>query len=290
MTNYTRIFNNLITGNTATSEGNAQGGGGILCDGGSPAITNNTIAGNAAPPETGYQGGGGILCTGGSPAISNNIVAFNSSGLSNPRNGTIALKNNCVCNPGPNYTGLSAGAGDISVNPLFVGFLGNEDLLVPGNPLFVNPQEEDYRLAPDSPCIDAGNNAAVPTGELTDRAGHLRFFDDPATPDCRWSPGNCGTAPVVDMGAYEFIPAIPGDFNDDGLVDGRDRDIFAACVTGAAIPYAGGLPTGCSLSALTGGFIAADFDKDGDVDQSDFGVFQKCFSGPDQPGDPNCAK
>ena len=58
----------------------------------------------------------------------------------------------------------------------------------------------DYHLLANSPCIDAGDNDAVPADITTDIDGLLRFFDDPDTdPDT----GN-GTAPIVDMGAYEY--------------------------------------------------------------------------------------
>lgn len=64
------------------------------------------------------------------------------------------------------------------------------------DPLFLAPSA-NLRLAAGSPCLDAGDNAAVPAGVLLDLDGGLRFVDDPA-PDV----GN-GTAPLVDMGAYE---------------------------------------------------------------------------------------
>ena len=69
----------------------------------------------------------------------------------------------------------------------------------------------DYRLRAGSPCIDAGDNDAVPndildldgdgdTGEPIpfDLAGGPRFLDDPTVPDT-----GQGTPPIVDMGAYE---------------------------------------------------------------------------------------
>jgi len=72
----------------------------------------------------------------------------------------------------------------------------------------------DLRLQHGSPCIDAGDNAAVPAdisdldgdGDVTepipfDLAGMARFFDDLLTPDT-----GLGTPPIVDMGAYEYVP------------------------------------------------------------------------------------
>ena len=58
----------------------------------------------------------------------------------------------------------------------------------------------DYRLSPDSPCIDAGNNSAVPEGITTDLDGNPRFLDVLETPDT-----GHGALPVVDLGAYESL-------------------------------------------------------------------------------------
>ena len=102
------ILNNIITANSAVSLG-----GGVYCyNYSSPAITNNTIVGNTA------ISGGAVYCA-STPAISNNIMAFNSSGVHNA-GGSPVLHNNCVYNPdGANYTNITAGAGSISVDPLF---------------------------------------------------------------------------------------------------------------------------------------------------------------------------
>ena len=58
----------------------------------------------------------------------------------------------------------------------------------------------DIRLQPGSPCIDAGDNTAVPENITTDLDGNPRFLDIPETPDT----GN-GTLPIVDMGAFESL-------------------------------------------------------------------------------------
>ena len=57
----------------------------------------------------------------------------------------------------------------------------------------------DPRLAPGSPCIDAGNTFEVSGGIALDLDGAPRLADDPATSDT-----GVGGPPVVDMGAYEF--------------------------------------------------------------------------------------
>ena len=56
-----------------------------------------------------------------------------------------------------------------------------------GNPLFVDAANGNLRLQASSPAIDAGSNASVPSGIVTDMDGNPRFY-------------NNGT---VDMGAYE---------------------------------------------------------------------------------------
>jgi RHS repeat-associated protein/fibro-slime domain-containing protein len=92
------------------------------------------------------------------------------------------------------------------------------------SPFYING---DYHLTNDginpSPCIDAGDNDAVPVDVTADLDSLLRFFDDPGTDDT----GN-GTAPIVDMGAYEYRILIANDdaysmYNDGTLtVDAAD--------------------------------------------------------------------
>jgi hypothetical protein len=80
---------------------------------------------------------------------------------------------------------------------------------IDNNPAFVDPDgpdnidttaDDNFRLSPGSPCIDAGNNECVPAGLTGDLDENPRFIDDPDTdPDT----GN-GSPPIVDMGAYEY--------------------------------------------------------------------------------------
>ena len=160
------IANNIVTSNTATG----AAGGGIVCGSSSAVIVNNTIAYNQSATR-----GGGINCVYYYGSLSNNIVAFNSTGIFN-QNGAPVLRNNCVYNPsGANYTNLSAGTGDISVDPLFIDGANN-----------------NYHLGIGSPCIDAGYDAAVGSGWL-DMDGEARiagFF--------------------VDIGADEIMSTIDG--------------------------------------------------------------------------------
>ena len=83
-----------------------------------------------------------------SASIINNVVAFNKTGLANSGTGTAVLNKNCVYNPGGiNYSGLSAGAGDILLDPKLVSAM--RGLL---------------HIQPDSPCVNAGLDSAVGPG------------------------------------------------------------------------------------------------------------------------------
>ncbi|HOW73872.1 MAG TPA: right-handed parallel beta-helix repeat-containing protein [Phycisphaerae bacterium] len=278
------IANNTIAGNTAWGAFGGWGAG-IGCVGGSPTIVNNMITGNIAGGVD-WSGGGGIACWKSSPTIANNIIAFNSSGI---EGGDASLiRYNCVyanrdydySNPFTDPTGTN---GNISVDPLFVrnpsggGDGWGDDPWTYDLDEGANDDYGDLRLRPGSPCIDAGDNAAVPIGVTTDLASRPRFFDDPTTADCPYAPETCGTAPIVDMGAYEFAPVVTADLDGDGDVDATDFGIFQACVSGPAIPHNG-----------TRTCQTADFDHDGDVDQDDFGIFQRCYSGPGKLPERGC--
>ena len=102
---------------------------------------------------------------------------------------------------------------------------------IDANPLFVDLINGDYHLQPGSPCIDAGDNDAVPFDVTTDRDGKPRFSDVPLTPDT-----GKGLPPIVDFGAYEYqgiTNLIIGDFcgvnfgPPDGYVDVWDLMVFA---------------------------------------------------------------
>ncbi len=80
-----------------------------------------------------------------------------------------------------------------------------------------------------------------------------------------------GTNRLVFLGE-RVVPSIPGDFDDDGDVDGADWQRFAPCLAGPGITAP---PAGCSPAD----FAKADLDGDGDVDVRDATEFQQRFAG-----------
>ena len=114
------------------------------------------------------------------------------------------------------------------------------------DPLFVDEAGGDLRLSAGSPCIDAGNNGFLLAASTIDLSGNLRLVDDPNTPDT-----GVGSAPVVDMGAYEFGSAPSSPWTDLGLglagsngVPTLSGDGNLAGGDPVALNVAGGLPGG----------------------------------------------
>ncbi|MCH7557230.1 MAG: right-handed parallel beta-helix repeat-containing protein [Planctomycetes bacterium] len=185
---YTEYGDPTLT-NCVFSLNSALYGGGIYFYFSPAAITNNTITGNLA---TGY-GGGGIYCGNSSPTVVNTILWNNSPD-------EIYLKQSSIAVTYSDVQGSWSGVGNINADPMFVDADGADDV--------IGTEDDNLRLLPGSPCIDAGNNEAVPSSVILDLDGNPRIMNG-----------------IVDMGAYERIPtpnvyyvnAGNGDDNDDGL-------------------------------------------------------------------------
>ncbi|TWT44255.1 hypothetical protein RAS1_06650 [Phycisphaerae bacterium RAS1] len=132
-------------------------------------------------------------------------------------------------------------------------------------PQFENAAAGDFRLTTGSPCVDAGDNAAVPSQLIADIAGRNRFCDDPNTPD-----SGAGDPPLVDMGAYELIVPRLADMNCDGWSDIRDINPFILAVTNP-VAYAQAYPD-CS-------YLLGDMNSDGVVDVLDINPFVQRLAG-----------
>jgi hypothetical protein len=212
----------IVTNCTFVGNAAANDGGGFFDYFASSTLTNCTFSGNSAGIN-----GGGLFNVGSFPTLTNctfvNNTAEAGGGMANSN--SFSTVTNCILwgdtpdeivdlgEPGTtaSYSDVQGGwpgVGNIEADPLLFDADGPDG--IPGN------EDDNLRLQPGSPCIDAGDNTAVPAGVKTDLAGNPRFADDPNTPDT----GNPdGTNPIVDMGAYEFGPSdLCADEDGDGRV------------------------------------------------------------------------
>ncbi len=170
-----QFVNCLIIGNQTDS----AGGGAAIRGTTSTRFIHCTIVGNSAS-----FGGGGIGIDFGSPSVWNSIVWGNSP-------------------DGIGFTGLRGTMTLVQFSDLQEVWTGSGSGNISDDPQFLDAKG-DFRLSAGSPCIDSANNGLTPPGLSIDLRGNPRFLDDLATPDCAQLPGACGTAPISDMGAYEF--------------------------------------------------------------------------------------
>ncbi len=166
-----KITNCVFWNNASTG---TYGGGAISCYFDNPTITQCTIVGNPS-----YVPAGGGIVTNVPIFLANDVIYFNEG-----PGGAMGLVNNVS---GANcgwccVQGIVGGPGNISADPLFA-----------------NIAAADLHLSQLSPCADAGHNSNVPQGTTTDLDGLPRFVDDPNVVDT-----GGGTAPIVDLGAYEI--------------------------------------------------------------------------------------
>lgn len=163
------IANNVVKANAV----------GVDYSGATATLVNNTIVSNPTGLKIGNAGA----------LVANNIVAFGSVGIAYPYNTkSFNLQNNCVYNPGgTDYGNLPSGADpsgtNISVDPLLAAL--------------------DYgrtHLQPDSPCINAGADAAASAdwrdidGEPRYQGSHVDIGADESDMVTRWD-----SAPAVVM-------------------------------------------------------------------------------------------
>ena len=216
------IVNNIVT---ALYEGIGNRGGS------SPTITNNIIISkpnyfgirslDSTPTITNnviVRGRAGIVNIGSPSTITNNIIAYNVLG------GIVNMNSASQIT----YNGFWSNGADIlnySSNPTVADNIYED-------PLFVDPNNSDYHLQEDSPCIDAGTNEAPGLSEK-DLDGNPRIVD-----------GDGDSVTVVDMGVYEFmVPTIPA------TVD-IDPDILNLKSRGRWITVYTELPEGYSVEDI----------------------------------------
>ncbi len=174
------LVNCIFSGNKARYDGGAVHN----CES-FVSLINCTISTNSAG-----QAGGGIHNDEGSLTVSNCILWGNSymteytdeiAQIYRPPGTMPIVEYSCI----QSWTGTWGGVGNISSDPRFVDYDGDDDI--------VGTDDDDLHLWGDSHCIDAGD-ADVTDLPATDIEGKTRRTDGDGD----------GTA-TVDMGAYEFI-------------------------------------------------------------------------------------
>ena len=228
------IMNSVLSGNSAGDDG-----GGISCGYlGTLSVTGSTLAGNSAKGDGGgaYTHGGGSS----SATFDNTILAQNtaSSGMDLRDNAYIlsgshsligVSQGQCAFHNG--IDGNLVGTSSNPLDPLFIrspsdgGDGWGDDPSTPDIDESANDDYGDLRLRPDSPAVDAGSTALLPEDSLDlDADGDTT---EPIPFDLAGNTRVSGAA--VDMGAYEFLlSGIPGDLNNDSMVNSSDLDIIRA--------------------------------------------------------------
>lgn len=211
------LINSVLWGNGA-----AGLGGGVAAFRGS--VTGCTLVDNAAG-----AGGGLAVGFGGAVPVANSILWGNTAAFA-----AFAQMYSGGLVTACNVEGGWAGEGNLDADPRFVDRTAG-----------------DFRLAADSPCRNAGNNAWVPT-DLVD----LDADGDAAEPLPLDIEGLARVAEdIVDMGAHEFQPAGPTPIDRVRALQAAVQDLVAA---GVRLP-ANGRPLTAKLDAVTACLTAGDF-------------------------------
>ncbi len=192
-------------------DGNEAGWGGGMRDAfSSPTMTNCVFRGNRALQQGGgadFVGSGATVadCTfSGNEAADGNTIGF----MSDPSE---LLMANCILwsdDDDGEILNDNGSALAITYTDVRGGWPGTGN--IDDDPMFADSEDGDVRLRAGSPCIDGGDNAAVPNGIRRDADGNPRIAVGSSLV-------YLGSGPIVDMGAYEYQldpldRLIPGDF------------------------------------------------------------------------------
>ncbi len=171
----------VIVSNCIFEQNTAGFGGAMANDGSSPTVINTTFWNNTGTNDADSLGND----SGSSPTVTNSILWGTSRNQISGGSPTVTYSN---------IEGGYPGIGNIEFPPMF---------------------SENLHLLFGSPCIDAGDNSAVPTWLVTDADLEPRITD-----------GNGSGTAIVDMGADE-APYIPPCFDTDG--DGYGNPSNSLC-------------------------------------------------------------
>ncbi|NQT21788.1 MAG: discoidin domain-containing protein [Planctomycetes bacterium] len=171
---YLTISDNTIAGNTA-----AGSGGGIYCEGSSAIMRSNTITGNTAGDS-----GGGFYCSGLSFLMSNIILWGNTA----PTGPQLWMSGAAIV--AVSYSDVSGGEAGAYVGAGSTLSWGSGN--IDADPLFADPEDDDYHLksvrgrwdpgsqgwvtdSETSPCIDAGDSASNYSTEPDPNGGRINM-------------------------------------------------------------------------------------------------------------------
>jgi predicted outer membrane repeat protein len=173
-----------ITNCIFSDNSSGTSGGAIFNSFSSPELINCVVNGNSS-----VDGGGGIFNEDNSiPILINCTFSGNSASAGNgicASSGSDTTVENCILWDGGNEIDFELSSITVNNSDVQGGWPGEGN--IDADPRFINPDSGDYHLCPNSPCIDTGDNTAVPPLVVTDLEGGPRI-----------------TNGTVDMGAYEF--------------------------------------------------------------------------------------
>ncbi|NIQ12614.1 MAG: hypothetical protein GWN67_04190 [Phycisphaerae bacterium] len=201
------IINCAFIGNSAEQDGGGVHNYGLYSQN-KQTLINCTFNGNTAG-----IGGGISNWDGSTPTLTNCILWGNSDSGGYDESAQISECNSITTinySLVQGWTGSLGGTGNIGDDPLFKDVDGSDNIL--------GTEDDDLRLSGGSPCIDAGDNSALPLDITTDLAGTPR--------KAGWN---------VDLGAYEFddrpvahwkLDEIRGDISYDSSGNGNHGSLY----------------------------------------------------------------
>ncbi|UCE99901.1 MAG: hypothetical protein JSV82_02215, partial [Planctomycetota bacterium] len=242
------ISNCIFTGNSAVW----NDGGAMNNDTSSPTITNCTFSGNSA-----YDWGGAVRnIYSSSPTLTNCTFTGNTAttggGMFNHDSSNPTVTNCIFWDDTPDeifnsnssttvtYSDIQggwSGTGNIDEDPCFVDADGLDDIF--------GTEDDNLRLLSASPCVDKGDNTALPadTTDLDDDGNTTEPIPFDLAGNSRIVDGNSDGNPVVDMGAYEKAENSPP----LACIAGGDRTVEAG--------------SGCEARVTLDGLCSEDLDS-----------------------------
>jgi hypothetical protein len=239
-----------------------QDGGGIRSEQGNLTVRNSTLTKNVADSDdNGFGRGGGIFVSASVATLDHVLVAGNLRRVSTREDvfGLVSARFSLIGDGtgativalGLNMVGNSA----VPVVPL-LGPLGDN-----GGPT------QTHALLPGSPAIDLGDPYAMAGVD------GLPLYDQRTEAFGRVADGDGQHGPRIDVGAYEFqpaagLPALLGDYNQDGTVDVADYCVWRDTLGEDDVSPCSG----------------ADGDGNGAIGPGDYSVWKSQFGESISPG------